>query len=289
MAGSWHGLDVGSWLMRIESILLLMLLVTAGLPGQQLGVAQVAPVRTPVVAKAEEKSAFAITRVKPSPDSESDDWGIGLRGRNFWAVHVTLNELIAWAYGLNYRQIEGGPAWLGNERFDVDGQPEAGMQPTREQYRTMLQAALAERFLLKFHSSEKTMPVYVLSVASSGIKAPKSAEQGPKQAWGVHRGWLSIQNMTFGDAARVMQRTIFDRPVLDETGSRERFSFILKWRADETQFGQMQGVEMPQEKGTEDVDDIYVASRQQLGIRIEPKKALAPLMVVESVAHPTPN
>lgn len=92
------------------------------------------------------KPAFSIVSVKPSSDSEADNWGIGIRGRNFWVVHVTTYELIGWAYGINARQIEHAPEWLATERFDVEGLPDTGAQPSREQYRTMLQSALAERF-----------------------------------------------------------------------------------------------------------------------------------------------
>ena len=234
-------------------------------------------------------TAFSIVSVKPSPDSEAYDWGIGIRGRNFWAVHVTTNELIAWAYGLNARQIENAPEWFSTERFDVNGLPGTSGQPSREQYRGMLQSALADRFELKFHSSQKLLHVYVLSVADGGLRITRSVDQSAKPSWGVHRGWLSIQNMTFDDVARTMQRTVFDRPVLDRTGLSDRYSFILKWRADETQFGQMQGLEVPQETGTDDAEDIYTAAHQQLGVKIEAAKALAPTIVIEKVSHPSPN
>jgi uncharacterized protein (TIGR03435 family) len=233
--------------------------------------------------------AFAVVTIKPSLDSEADDWGIGVRGRNFWAVHVTTNELVEWAYGINSRQIEHAPGWFATERFDVQGVPDPDAKPARDQYRAMLKSALAERFALRFQSSRKILPVYVLSLSNGTLKIPMSVDQSAKPSWGVHQGWLSIQCMTFDDVARVMQRTIFDRPVLDQTGLPDRYTFILKWRADETQFTQMQGVEVPQEEGTEDVEDIYTAARRQLGIKIEARKELAPTMVVQTALHPSPN
>jgi uncharacterized protein (TIGR03435 family) len=233
--------------------------------------------------------AFSIVSIKRSSDSEADDWGMGIRGRNYWAVHVTANELIGWVYGINARQIEHAPDWLATERFDVDGLPESGAPPSRQQYRAMLQAALADRFSLSFHRSRKLLPVYVLSLGDGGLKIPRSADQTADPSWGAHQGWLSIKNMTFGDVAQVLQRTVFDRPVLDQTGLSDRYTFVLRWRPDETQFTQMQGVEVPQEKGTEDIEDIYTAGRQQLGVRIESKKALAPTIVIDTISHPSPN
>jgi uncharacterized protein (TIGR03435 family) len=234
-------------------------------------------------------SSFSIVRVKLSPDSEADDWGIGIRDDKFWAIHVTVDELIEWAYGINVRQIEHAQEWLATDRFDVDGLPDPGMKLTGDQCRRMLQSALAERFALKSHASRKVLPVYVLSVADGGIKMPKSEDQNAKSSWGAHRGWLSITNMTFDAIAQVMQRTIFDRPVLDQTGLKDRYSFILKWRADETQFSQMQGIDVPQETGTDDIEDIYTSAHRQLGIKIEARREPAPVIVIDRVSRPSPN
>lgn len=248
---------------------------------------QASPALSSTEQKASATASFSVLSVKLSTDAEADDWGIGIRGRNFWAVHVTMNELIGWAYGINARQIERAPTWLAVDRFDVAGQPDADIKLPRDQYRMMLRSALEERFALRFHPSEKVLPVYVLSVVE--IKVPKAQDQNANPSWGVHRGWLSITNMTFGNVAQVMQRTVFDRPVVDDTGLKDRYTFILKWRADESQFSQMQGVEVPQEAGTDDIEDIFTSSRQQLGIKIEPKKQLVPAIVIDRVSHPSPN
>ena len=232
--------------------------------------------------------SFAVVRVSLSPDSEADDWGAGIRGRNFWATHVTLNELIAWAYGVSPRQIDHAPEWMSRERFDVNGQPDAvGAQPSGDEFRAMLKSALAERFAMRTHTVQKVMPVYVLTVSDGGIKL--AAVTDAKASWGIHRGWLSIANMSFDAVAKVMQRTVFDRPVLDRTNLAGRYSFILKWRADETQFSQMQGLDVPVETGTADVDDIYTAARKQLGIRIEAKKEAASALMIDAVSRPSPN
>lgn len=232
--------------------------------------------------------SFAVVRVSLSPDSEADDWGLGTRGRNFWATHATLNELIAWAYGVSPRQIDHAPEWMSRERFDVNGQPDnVAAQPSGDEFRAMLKSALADRFAVRIHTLQKVMPVYVLSVADGGIKLAGAGDA--KAQWGIHRGWLSVANMSFDAVAKVMQRTVFDRPVLDRTNLAGRYSFTLKWRADETQFSQMQGLEVPVETGTADVDDIYTAARKQLGIRIEAKKDTAPVLVIDGVSRPSPN
>lgn len=233
--------------------------------------------------------SFAVVRIKVSPNSESNDWGMGLRGRNFWAVHVTFNELVGWAYGLNARQIEHAPEWLARDRFDVDGIPEEDTAPSINEYRTMLQGVLVDRFALKYASAERLLPVYSLSVATGGVKILASSDTNARASWGVHRGWFSVKNMTLESVAGVLQRTVFDRPVLDHTGLHGKYSFVLRWRADDSQFSQMQDVDVPQEQGTDDTEDIYTSARQQLGIQIEARKELAPTMTIESVSHPSAN
>ena len=251
--------------------------------------AQPVPSPNATAQRADAKTSFSIVRVKLSPDSEADDWGIGVCGGNFWAVHVTVDELINWAYGTSARQIEHAPDWLAVDKFDVDGLIDPGTHPTRDQYGAMLQAALAERFALKLHTAKKLMPVYVLSVADGGPRISATDDQNAKPSWGVHRGWFSVTSMPFDGVAQVIQHTVFDRPVLNQTGLKDRYTFVLKWRADETQFTQMQGVDVPQEAGTADSDDIYTAARRQLGIKIEAKRAMAPVLVIDAVSRPSPN
>ena len=147
--------------------------------------------------------------------------------RNFWAVHVTTRELIGWAYGVNAKHIEHAPDCFGKERLDVDGLPETIAQPTREQYRGMVQAAIAERFTLTFHSSERVLTVYVvLSIANEGVTTPQLVDQGSKPSWGVHRDWPSVKNIKSNDIARMLQRPVFDRPVLDRTRLSDRYTFV---------------------------------------------------------------
>lgn len=244
--------------------------------------------QSPASGMAKAKPAFAVVSVKLSRPDEADDWGMGIRGRNFWATYVRAEELIEWAYGVSARQIEHAPEWLSREHFDLEGVPEPGPVPTREQYRVLLQTALADRFGLQFHAGSKVLPVYVLSVEPGGVKMAKT-EEATGSTWGIHRGWFSVKNMTFGDTARVMQRTVFERPVLDQTGLADRYSFVLTWRAEEGQFTRMQGMDVPQESGTEDVDDLFTAARKQLGLRIESKKAPVTTMVVDAVVPPAPN
>jgi uncharacterized protein (TIGR03435 family) len=154
----------------------------------------------------------------------------------------------------------------------------------------MVQKALAERFGLRFHAGDKMLSAYVLSVANGGLKVPPTkGESWAAETWGVQRGKLAVKNMSFAGVARVMQRTVFDRPVVDRTGLSGRYSFELHWHPDETQFSQMQGMTVPTDKGAEGNDDIYRAAREELGLKIEAKKTMTPTMVIDAVSRPDAN
>src|SRR5579864_9004526 len=142
---------------------------------------------------------FAVASVKLSPESEADDFpSTQIRGHNFVATHVSMNDLIGYAYGMHQQQIDHAPAWFGSERFDVEGVPDTQILPTRDEYRTMVQKALGERFGLKFHPAQKMMTAYVLSVNGGGLQIQETVGLPyAAEGWGVSRGRLQVKNMSF--------------------------------------------------------------------------------------------
>ena len=236
----------------------------------------------------EANPTFAVATVKLSPESEADDWGTQIRGHRFVATHVSMNDLIGYAFGMSSQQIDHAPDWFGSERFDLEGVPDTEILPTRDEYRRMVQKTLAERFGLKFHPGHKMLAAYVLSVDRGGLKVQETLGQPyAAEGWGVSRGRLQVKNMSFAGVARVMQRTVFDRPVVDETGVKGRYTFDLRWHPDELQFGQMQGLTVPTDERAEAGDDIYTAARKQLGLKIEAKKTMVDVMVIDAASQPS--
>src|SRR6185437_12479083 len=232
---------------------------------------------------------FAVATVKLSPESEAVPSTV-IRGHDFVATHVSMNDLIGYAYGMHSAQIDHAPEWFGSERFDVQGVPDTQILPTRDEYRTMVQKALVERFGLKFHPAQKMMTAYVLSVNSGGLKIQQTVGQPyAAETWGVSRGRLQVKNMSFAGVARVIQRMVFDRPVVDQTGVSGRYTFDLRWHPDEVQFGQMQGLSVPTDERAEAGDDIYAAARKQLGLKIEAKKTMVDVMVIDAASQPVAN
>ena len=80
----------------------------------------------------------------------------GVRGDRYAVHDATMVELVAAAYGVEGRQVLGGPAWLELDHFDLEAKLPIGTPP--ETLQRMLQSMLAERFnssLLKIPSSSQ--------------------------------------------------------------------------------------------------------------------------------------
>ncbi len=128
----------------------------------------------------------------------------------------------------------------------------------------MLRQLITERFQLKFVREPREFSIYVLSVAKGGpkLKATADASQQTNVVSTVYpdRIVLPARNASMRDFTLMMQRAIFDQPVVDRTGLTGKYDFKLEWTPDETQFGG----EIPvSEKATS--PPLFVALQEQLG------------------------
>jgi uncharacterized protein (TIGR03435 family) len=87
--------------------------------------------------------------------------------------NMSMKNILMNAYDVKAFQI-AGPAWLDTERFDITATMPA--ETTKEQFRTMLQNLLAERFKLTIHRESKELPMYSLVLTKSGSKMKEAAE-----------------------------------------------------------------------------------------------------------------
>jgi len=99
---------------------------------------------------ADANPVFEVATIKPTaPDSKQ--FGIIVRGGQLFTFSTTVNDIISFVYGRHPKQIDGGPVWLDQAKYDIQAKPEGGGQPSDKQWRTMLQKLLADRFKLAFH------------------------------------------------------------------------------------------------------------------------------------------
>ena len=86
-------------------------------------------------------------------------------------TRFALNVLIAFAYKLSFGQQNALksqlPKWALAERFDIEARAPIS-NPTKDQFRLMMQSLLADRFKLMVHPEVRATPVFALEVAKVG-------------------------------------------------------------------------------------------------------------------------
>ena len=246
--------------------------------------------------------SFEVATVKSSNPNPTDpneaEWGIGTRANHFFSKNATVMDLISFAYEVHGKQISGGPPWCRTDRFDIEGVPNFEGKPIRAQLQTMLRKLLADRFRLKVHTEKQELPEYALVVSNDGLKFHKT--DAPPEA-GANYGFstrlpvtqMNVMHMTMPVFASALQRTMLDRPVVDQTGLPDRYDFALRWTPDDSQFSQLRGaVTLPIEKANADADappGLFTAIRNQLGLRLEAKKAMVDVVAIDHIERPSAN
>jgi uncharacterized protein (TIGR03435 family) len=211
---------------------------------------------------------FAVATIKPSaPDRPGK--AIQIRPGQFITINTTLSDLITFVYGLHPKQIVGAPEWVDTDKFDLTGKPDGEGQPNGNQWKTMVEKLLADRFALKFHRDKKELSVFALSAGKTPNKLTPSTGD-PNGLPGLFfrgLGNLPARNATMKDFAGILQSAVLDRPVVDQTGITGRYDFELKWTPDETQFPGLGGGAKAAAAAAEKGDappDLFTAVQQQL-------------------------
>src|SRR5215472_10387964 len=219
-------------------------------------------------------SAFEVATVKRS-GPEPGLRHFTIQGRRFVTLRTSLADLINYAYGLHSGQLVNAPNWLESEKFDVTGIPEADRQPSEKEWMAMIGNLLANRFQFRFHWDRREMAVYAIVTGRDGMKLGRSEGNANGLPAFVFQGIgkLTARNAGIGDLAWELQSMVLDRPVVDQTGLNGRFDFTLAWTPDEFQLkGRDADSTAP---GTDVPPDLFHAVQQQLGLRIEAKRAAA--------------
>ena len=247
------------------------------------------PPKIPPMA-ADANPSFEVATIKPAKPDEKGN-AILVRGGQFSTINTTLLSLIEFAYNVQAKQVVGGPDWMASDKFDIAAKPDAPGAPSDKQWKGMLQKLMADRFQLKFHREKKEMSAYVLAVAKNGPKLTKS-DGDPNGLPGLffhNLGQLYVQNATMEDFTHLMQSAVLDRPVVDQTGIKGRWNFVLKWTPDESQFGGL-GMKVPPPSNAADAPPpLFTAIQEQIGLKLEAMKAPVEVLVLDHVDKPSAN
>ena len=217
------------------------------------------------------------------PNDTSNSQSMSMEGRRFAIVNRPVEGLLRFAYGMHKKQIVGAPGWIATERWDVQGVPDVPGHPSLKQTQSLVRKLLAERFGLKLHEDTKELAVYAITVAKGEEKMARSTgdPNGPPDENERSNGGMvtmKMTNMSMGEFATNLGYFL-DRPVVDQTGLTGRYDFQLKWTVDESK-APTDGSAPP---------GMFTAIQEQLGLKLEPVKVPADVLVIDKVERPSAN
>jgi len=228
---------------------------------------------------------YDVVSIKPD-HTDSGRVSIRIDDGNFDALNVSLKTMILGAYSLKEAQLFGLPKWGDSAHFDIkakiiDPDKKQLEALTPEEFASMQQPILADRFQLKFHRERKILPVYELVVMKGG---PKFKEATPIELKGDQG--MSLHNRTLVATGELMSRLAdqlsaqLQRVVVDKTGLTAKYNFQLSWSPDDAG---------PPSPDVAAPPDIFTALEEQLGLKLQPAKEEMDTFVIDHVEYPTEN
>jgi uncharacterized protein (TIGR03435 family) len=196
---------------------------------------------------------------------------------------MTIGNLISLAWQFPSERVTGGPKWLDSDLYDIQAKPPAGSASSMDSARPRIQALLADRFQLKVHRATKNSPIYLLTIAKSGLKMEEA--KGPDARYNDDKGSLLPWSAFVPDLSRRL-----GRPVVDKTGLKGVWYIKLRYTTDD---GKPSGMGIgridPTQPGFEAGPSIFTAVQEQLGLKLDAGTGPVDTLVIDSIARPSVN
>jgi uncharacterized protein (TIGR03435 family) len=214
--------------------------------------------------------------------------------------NISVAGFVREASPVTVREVVGLPEWANTERFDVTVKPPAGA--TEAQRRVMWSAAFADRMKLVAHIEQRERTAYVLVTSRSDGRlgpdmkpstldctprpaTPPAADapfrlQDFKSKCGYAMSGASFTSMVSGgismdQLARMLDGAV-DADVEDRTGLHGWYALTLNYA--------------PLTGGTQgDVPDVFTAVQEQLGLKLERRKKMMAVFVIDHIERPSEN
>jgi uncharacterized protein (TIGR03435 family) len=230
---------------------------------------------------------FEVASIRPST---ANDLNGGIKalpgGQEYTSRNIPIKLIISLMYKVPMRQIEGGPAWLANDRYDIEAKADHSYNV--DDLHVMFQNLLADRFKLKFHKEVREGNVYALTVDKAGLKMKvnespqdfnipmnfsRDGVVGRRVPMVYLCWWLGQQLQADG------------RPVIDKTGLAGNYDFTLT-------FAPVLPPDVSRDNLSTELRDrpsIFNALKEQLGLKLTAERGPVEYYVIDSVERPSDN
>jgi uncharacterized protein (TIGR03435 family) len=263
------------------------------------------------VGQKDTRTEFDVVSIKPAAPDEIGHRFLFTPGGRLTVTNLTLKELIALAWRIQPYQISGGPPWIDSARYHISAKPET--PPKQSEILLMVQSLLADRFQLTVHHETKEVPIYALVMAKRDgqlgpgltesqerVCAPGDSSLAPTR---IEPGKLpEVRCGTINMSPRLVRAAsvslpvlaetlseVLGRTVVDKTGLTGTFDIKLEWTPDE-----VQAMQLPPDGSQPSPSDstrpsIFTALQEQLGLKVESRKGLGEILVVDRAEKPSEN
>ena len=213
-----------------------------------------------------------------------DDGSVRVDGdKGYYRLHnYTVKMLIGMGWGVNARDVIGGPAWIGSDRWDITAKmPAEYATRPREQFvnpqdpflKKMIQTLLADRFRLVIHREAREVSGLALVVAKNGPKMTAAAMPEEDDRLQGGNSYLKATNFTMKLLAQILSGR--GTPVVDKTGLTGGYDFELSWA--------------PPNDTSGEKSSLSTAVEEQLGLKLETAKIPIEAVVVGGAEKPDEN
>ena len=283
--------------MRTTTLLVALMLTTLA----SILVAQ-SPTST---AGAGQRLTFEVASIKRNVSGDQNSSIRIQPGGQMIVTNNSLFNLIRNAYGTQrYDMVPGPqfPSWI-DDKWDILAKAPADAPQVQDQMQLRLRSLLEDRFKLKAWREMREMPVYELVVARSDGKlgpqikpsGDECAAQGRAREAGVAppplppggfcgtrtgNGTVSMKGVPLSNFVRNLGGTT-GRFIIDKTGLTGPFDLDLQWAPDQPGTGQT-----AQPGAQLDGVSLFAAMQEQLGLKLEAKRAPVEILVIDSAERP---
>jgi uncharacterized protein (TIGR03435 family) len=240
---------------------------------------------------------FEVATVKPvDPNAPGEVGAQVYPGGRVLIRRLTLRQLIAIAFRVDYWQIQGGEDWTWKAPFTVEGKPSEAFQASGpdlrysnfaiedEHLREMLQALLIERFQLRFSRSSKAGTVYLLEKSGKPLKlkpvkleiAGATVEGSSFGSIGLAGRW-GISNSSMPQLAKFASDLVLHVPVQDRTGLTGLFNYRSAVQVDAEDYSG------PAHERS------FLDFLAECGLKLKPSKGQVETLVIDHAEQPSPN
>jgi uncharacterized protein (TIGR03435 family) len=211
--------------------------------------------------------------------------------------NASILDLVTFAFDKYDYAVLGGPTWIDLDRFDVAAKvdtppppkpnpdPAAAPTPPYNPYdavRPILQHTLVERFHLKYHTEERPMPGYIMTVAKDGVKMTPAKDPDAPFACHGEQDKSTPPVYTLTCTSETMAQLVknyagvYPHLLIDHTGLTKSYDITMR-----LSFGDL--------RSRDDYIRIYTDAFKQLGLIVTQGDVSQPAIVIDSVDRPTPT